>query len=55
MEDLEHFVCHMYGYPRVFNVDEVRYKKLMKMTGEGNTLTSKSKVDLAKSHHADHL
>ncbi|XP_076324251.1 uncharacterized protein LOC143232559 [Tachypleus tridentatus] len=38
----------MYKYPRLRSVDSVRELMLNKMVGEGETLTSQSKVDLSK-------
>ncbi len=46
--DLEAFTCIIYGYPRVSDIDEVRALLLKKMVGEDATLTTKSKVDLAR-------
>ena len=37
----------MYGHNRESSVDVVRAKLLLKMVGENEKLTSKSKVDLA--------
>uniref|UniRef100_UPI00358F3398 uncharacterized protein n=1 Tax=Myxine glutinosa TaxID=7769 RepID=UPI00358F3398 len=45
---LEKFTCVMYGQSRESSVDIVRAKLLRKMVGEDKTLTSKSKVDLAR-------
>jgi hypothetical protein len=48
IDELEEFTCIMYGYPRVKQVDTVRALMLKKMVGEGDTLRSSSKVDLAR-------
>ena len=45
---VEKFTCVMYGLGRESSVDIVRAKMLRKMVGEDKTLTSKSKVDLAR-------
>ena len=45
---LEHFVCYMYGFPRVKSVNQVRTLMLKKMVGEDRQLTKSSKVDLAR-------
>ena len=47
-KQLEQFVCMMYGQSRENSVDRVRVKMLKKMIGDGNKLTSKSRVDLAR-------
>lgn len=47
MADLEAFTCLMYGQARETSVDAVRGKMLIKMVGEHEKLTTKSKVDLA--------
>lgn len=48
VEKLEHFVCYMYGFPRVKSVNQVRTMMLKKMVGEDKHLTKSSKVDLAR-------
>jgi hypothetical protein len=48
LKQLEQFTCLMYGENRESSVDVARTKLLRKMVGVGETLTSKSKVDLAR-------
>ena len=38
----------MYGYPRVCSVDDVRPVMVRNMVGDGDTITSSSKVELSK-------
>ena len=45
-KELEEFTCLMYGYSHIG--DKVRSLMFKKMVGEGETLKSSSKVDLAK-------
>lgn len=46
--ELEEFVCFLYGFPRVKEVNTVRALMLKKMVGEGGTIKRSSKVDLSK-------
>ena len=46
--EIEAFTCAMYGYPRETSVNMTRAKMLRKMVGEDETLSMKSKVDLAR-------
>ena len=46
MSDIEAFTCLMYGYAREETVNGVRSLMLKEMVGEGDQLTTKSKVDL---------
>ena len=46
--ELEEFVCFLYGFPRVKEVNTVRALMLKKMVGEGVTIKRSSKVDLSK-------
>ena len=48
LNELEKFVCIMYGYVRLSNVDEVRVLMLKKMVGDDEVITEKSKVDLSR-------
>ena len=48
MEDLEKFTCIMYGQARESSVNVVRVKMLKKMVGEDETISKKSKIDLAR-------
>ena len=48
MEDLEKFTCIMYGQARESSVNVVRVKMLKKMVGEDETISRKSKIDLAR-------
>ena len=48
MEDLEKFTCIMYGQTRESSVNAVRVKMLKKMVGEDETISRKSKIDLAR-------
>ena len=48
VDDLEEFVCFMYGYPRLKSVNEVRAVMLKKMVGKSEKITVSSKVDLSK-------
>ena len=48
MSDIEAFTCLMYGYAREKTVNGVRSLMLKKMVGEGDQLTTKSKVDLSR-------
>ena len=45
---LEEFVCFLYGFPRVKEVNTVRTLMLRKMVGESGAIRSSSKVDLSK-------
>ena len=44
---LEEFVCVMYGYVQETSVNAVR-TKMLKMVGEDEALTARSKVDLSR-------
>lgn len=48
LRELEKFTCIMYGQCRESSVDIVRVKMLKEMVGTDKTLTSKSKIDLAR-------
>ena len=48
MADVEAFTCLMYGQAQETSVDVVRGKMLKKMVGEDESLTTKSKVNLAR-------
>ena len=48
MQDLEKFTCIMYGQARESSVNVVRVKMLKKMVGEDETISRKSKIDLAR-------
>ena len=48
IKDIEGFTCLMYGYPRESSVNAVRSIMLKKMVGQNNTLTVKSRIDLAR-------
>ena len=48
MQDLEKFTCIMYGQARESSVNVVRVKMLKKMVGEDETISKKSKIDLAR-------
>ena len=48
MQDLEKFTCIMYGQARESSVNAVRVKMLKKMVGEDETISRKSKIDLAR-------
>ena len=48
MQDLEKFTCIMYGHARELSVNVVRGKMLKKMVGEDETISRKSKIDLAR-------
>ena len=48
MNDIEALTCIMYGYAREKTVNGVRSLMLKKMVGEGDQLTTKSKVDLSR-------
>ena len=48
MQDLEKFTCIMYGQARESSVNAVRVKMLKKMVGEDETISKKSKIDLAR-------
>lgn len=48
LNEVEHFTCLMYGVVRESSVDNARVKLLQKMVGQGEKLTSKSKVDLGR-------
>ena len=52
VNELEKFTCYnMYGYPRVCSIDDVLAVIVKNMVGDGDTITTSSKVDLSK-HHA---
>ena len=46
--ELEEFVCFLYGFSRVKEVNKVRALMLKKMVGDGETIRSSSKVDLSR-------
>ena len=46
LKEVEKFTCLMYERSRETSVDGARVKLLRKMVGDGEKLTSKSKVDL---------
>ena len=48
MQDLDKFTCIMYGQARESSVNVVRVKMLKKMVGEDETISKKSKIDLAR-------
>ena len=48
LKEVEKFTCLMYGQSRETSVDGARVKLLRKMVGDGEKLTSKSKVDLGR-------
>lgn len=48
LKEVEKFMCLMYGQSRETSVDGARVKLLRKMVGDGEKLTSKSKVDLGR-------
>lgn len=48
VNDLEEFVCLMYGFPKTKHVNMVRALMLKKMVGENTTIKASSRVDLAK-------
>ena len=47
-DDIEAFMCLMYGQARVKSVDAVCSIMLKKAVGEDEQLTTKSKVDLSR-------
>lgn len=48
IDAIEAFTCIMYGYRRLKTINDVRGLMLKKMVGEGEQLTTKSKVDLSR-------
>ena len=48
IDELEQFVCFMYGFQRMQSVNAVRALMLKKMVGDGDTITRTSKVDLSR-------
>jgi len=48
LKEVEKFTCLMYGQSRETSVDGASVKLLCKMVGDGEKLTSKSKVDLGR-------
>ena len=48
LKEVEKFTCLMYGQSRETSIDGARVKLLRKMVGDGEKLTSKSKVDLGR-------
>ena len=48
LEQLEEFICLMYGQNRESSMDGLRAKLLRKIVGEEEKLTSKSKIDLVR-------
>ena len=48
LKEVEKFTCLMYGQSRETSVDGACVKLLRKMVGDGEKLTSKSKVDLSR-------
>lgn len=48
VNDLEEFVCLVYGFPRSKYVNMVHALTLKKMVGENMTIIASSRVDLAK-------
>ena len=48
LKQIKEFSCLMYGQNRESSMDAFRAKLLLKIVGEGEKLTSKSKVDLAR-------
>lgn len=45
---LEEFTCVMYGYPKEKSINSVRSIMLKKMVGDGEKMSTKSKIDLSR-------
>ena len=48
MKKIEEFTCLMYGYSRATSINETWYWRIKEVVVDDITLTTKSKVDVAR-------